>query len=64
MPKQPHHPEGVIFEFISKGRYVKVSAVDTATGIEASIVGDASYAQDKLEDLALQKLDWVMDKQS
>jgi hypothetical protein len=57
-----HHPEGVIFEFLPKGRYVKVSAVDAASGIEASIVGDASAPQERLEALALQKLDWVMGK--
>lgn len=56
------NPEGVIFEFIPRGRYVKVSAVDIASGIEASIVGDASAPQERLETLALQKLKWVMDK--
>ena len=55
-------PEGVILEYISQGRYVKVSAVDVATGIEASIVGDANTPQDKLEMLAIQKLDYVMKK--
>ena len=57
-----HHSEGVIYEFTPKGRYVKVSAVDVATGIEATMVGDASAPQERLEALALQKLDWVMGK--
>lgn len=57
-----HHPQGVIFELIPQGRYIKVSAVDVATGIEASIVGDPAVPQERLEDLALQKLDYVMGK--
>ncbi len=57
------HSRNVIFEFIQRGRYVKVSAVDTATGIEASIVGDNAAPQDTLEELALKKLRYVMQKQ-
>lgn len=56
-------PEGVIFEFIPRGKYVKVSAIDVATGIEATIVGDASASQERLEELAAQKLNYVMSKQ-
>lgn len=58
------HSEGVIFEFLPKGRYVKVSAVDVASGTEASIVGDGSAPQERLEALAMQKLSYVMKKQS
>jgi len=54
--------EGIIFEFIPKGRYVKVSAIDVATGVEASIVGDASASQERLQNLAAQKLNYVMEK--
>jgi len=57
-----NHPQGVIYEFVPKGRYVKVSAVDVASGTEATMVGDASAPQERLEALALQKLDWVMNK--
>lgn len=56
------HSEGVIYEFMPRGRYVKVSAIDVATGIEATMVGDAAAPKERLEALALQKLDWVMQK--
>lgn len=59
-----HAGREVIFEFIPRGRYVKVSAVDPITGIEASIVGDATAPQERLEELALQKLQYVMNKRS
>lgn len=49
---------GVIFEFIPLGNAVKVSAVDTATGVEVSIVGPASATRDQLETVALKKLRW------
>ena len=46
----------VYFEFTAIGPSVKVVAIDSATGIEVSIVGPASAAQAHLELLALQKL--------
>ncbi|HMK81819.1 MAG TPA: serine hydroxymethyltransferase [Xanthobacteraceae bacterium] len=46
----------VFFEFIAIGASVKVTAIDSQTGIEVSIVGPASAAQADLERLALQKL--------
>ena len=53
---------GVIFEFISVGAYVKVSAIDPATGIEASIVGDPTRGEHALRQTALRKLKYVMEK--
>ena len=52
----------VYIEFIQQGRYVKVTAVDADTGTEASIVGDASTPQKQLEQLAAQKLRYVLNK--
>ncbi|HUZ72108.1 MAG TPA: hypothetical protein VMU87_03920 [Stellaceae bacterium] len=52
----------IIFEFIRRGAAVKVTAVDTATGIEASIVGDPASGQAALRRLARQKLDYVLAK--
>ncbi|WP_119165805.1 DUF6898 family protein [Algihabitans albus] len=52
----------VIIEFLPCGAYVKVSAIDVATGIEASIVGDPLRGEAALEDLAMKKLDYVMDR--
>ncbi|MEQ8745632.1 serine hydroxymethyltransferase [Pyruvatibacter sp.] len=48
---------GVIFEFWPRGAYVKVSAVDEATGTEVSIVGDARVTQADLQRIALRKLE-------
>lgn len=50
------YPQEAILEFIRQGDYVKVSAVDTATGTEVCIVGAASAPHDYLEELALRKL--------
>lgn len=47
----------VLFEFIVQGSYVKVSAVDPATGTEVSIVGDPMAGEETLKRVALRKLD-------
>ena len=54
--------DGVIFELITIGSYVKVSAIDAATGIEASIVGDPNSGEATLRRTALRKLQFVIDK--
>jgi hypothetical protein len=54
--------DGVIFEFVSVGAYVKVSAIDPVTGIEASIVGDPLSGETILRRTALRKLQFVLDK--
>ena len=50
----------VIFEFVRVGHTVKVSAVDTATGTEVSIVGDPMVGEAALKRLAERKLDYVL----
>jgi hypothetical protein len=57
-------PGGIIFEFISMGRFVKVSAIDTASGVEVSIVGDPAAGEVALRQLAARKLQMVMRKQA
>jgi len=52
----------VIFEFVQIGRTVKVTAVDTTSGIEASIVGDPAAGEPALKRLALQKLTYVLER--
>ncbi|HEV8027611.1 MAG TPA: hypothetical protein VGP50_09280 [Stellaceae bacterium] len=52
----------VIFEFVQVGGVVKVTALDTASGIEASIVGDPSAGDAALKRLARKKLDYVLAK--
>ena len=46
----------VYFEFIAVGNAVKVTAIDSLTGIEVSAMGPVNAAQMDLKQLALQKL--------
>jgi len=48
---------GIIFEFISIGSYVKVSAIDTRSGTEVSIVGDPKRGEVALRRIVLRKLE-------
>lgn len=50
----------VIFEFLRVGNAVKVTAVDAATGTEATIVGDPLAGEAALKRIARQKLDYVL----
>jgi hypothetical protein len=52
----------VIFEYIPVGTSVKVTVVDVATAVEVSIIGPSSAAQSELENLALRKLRYVLEK--
>jgi hypothetical protein len=58
----PKSKGSYIIEFIPQGRYVKVTAVDPVTGIEAVIVGDAAQSQQTLERTAVQKLEFLLAK--
>jgi hypothetical protein len=62
MAKQDWH--GIITEMIVIGRYVKVTAVDTRTGTEASIVGDPRRGNEALKQAAVRKLEYVMRKKA
>jgi hypothetical protein len=46
----------VYFEFIAVGNAVKVTAIDSVTGIEVSTMGPVSASQGDLKQLALRKL--------
>ena len=52
----------VIIEFYRVGAFVKVSAVDTATFIEVSIVGDPACSEEVLKRAVLQKLEYVLER--
>ncbi len=52
----------VIIEFYRVGAFVKVSAVDTATFIEVSIVGDPTRGEEALKRAVLQKLEYVLER--
>jgi hypothetical protein len=54
----------IIFEFFQIGTTVKVTAIDAATGVEASIVGDPAAGEAALKRLATQKLDYVIAKKN
>ncbi|WP_337995540.1 DUF6898 family protein [Oleispirillum naphthae] len=52
----------VLFEFVQVGNAVKVSAIDSASGVEVSIVGSASLSRYTLQQAALRKLQYVLKK--
>ena len=54
----------VLFEFHQMGRSVRVSAVDSRTGTEVQIVGDARYGREALKRVALRKLQYMLDKRA
>ncbi len=47
---------------IAVGRYVRVTAVDTKTGVEAIVVGDPRRGERALREAAVRKLRYVMEK--
>jgi hypothetical protein len=56
-------PKGEIFvEFVVQGNVAKVTAIDSVTGIEASIVGPANAGRDVLTQAAARKLKYVLEK--
>jgi hypothetical protein len=46
----------VYFEFVAVGNAVKVTAIDSLTAVEVSVMGPVSASQADLRQLALQKL--------
>lgn len=52
----------VFFEFQRIGMYLKVSAIDGATGTEVSVAGPASGSRELLKRTALAKLRFVMQR--
>ena len=55
-------PGEIYFEFIVNGAYVKAVAIDASTGTEVSIVAPRNTSQDRLENLALKKLLYVLSR--
>jgi hypothetical protein len=54
----------IFIEFVVHGNVVKATAIDAATGIEASIVGPATAGQAALGQAAARKLEYVMKRKS
>ena len=55
-------PKEIYVEFVMLGNTVKVTAIDSDTGVEASIVGPASAPQSTLAEAARRKLEYVQKK--
>jgi hypothetical protein len=56
--------DGFIIEFHRVGGTVKVTAIDPATGVEASIVGDPRAGEAALGRAAAQKLRYVLERRA
>ena len=52
----------VLFEFIPQGNYIKVIAVDPISNTEIVLVGDRRSGKQTLERAAVQKLQYVIEK--
>jgi hypothetical protein len=52
----------IFIEFVIQGNFVKATAIDGASGVEASIVGPASAPQAALAEAARRKLEYVLNK--
>ena len=52
----------VLFEFIPQGNYIKVIAVDPISNTEIVLVGDRRSGKQMLERAAVQKLQYVIEK--
>ncbi|HEU0096621.1 MAG TPA: hypothetical protein VFQ52_09205 [Rhizomicrobium sp.] len=55
-------PGEIYVEFIVQGNVVKATAIDSATGTEASVVGPASASQAVMAEAARRKLEYVLRK--
>ena len=57
--------KGEIFlEIVVQGAYAKATAIDSATGLEASVVGPANASRAALGDAAKRKLEYLMKKKN
>ena len=52
----------ILIEFIVQGNVIKVTAIDAASGVEASIVGPANAPREALSQAAVRKLKYVIEK--
>jgi hypothetical protein len=58
----PKGSREIFMEFVVQGAFVKATAIDPATGLEASIVGPASAPQAVLAEQARRKLEYLAKK--
>jgi hypothetical protein len=58
----PGEGREIFVEFIRQGNAVKVTAIDSVTGLEATIVGPAGAPQSVLAEAARRKLEYLTKK--
>ncbi len=63
MATTPTGSSEIFVEFVVQGTVVKVTAIDSKSGTEASIMGPANASRAALQDAAIRKLDYVLKKQ-
>lgn len=56
--------DDILIEFVVQGRVVKATAINSATGIEASVIGPATARREVLTQAALRKLQYLLAKQA
>jgi len=61
MSHTPYHGD-IILEFTAIGSYVKVTAVDVNTGVEASISSAKNVSKEDMKQHAIRRLHYVMKK--
>ena len=54
----------ILFEYIRQGNYVKVTAIEPETKIEASVVVPTNLSQEQMNLQALQKLNYILRKKA
>ncbi len=52
----------ILFEFMRQGSYVKVTAIEPETKVEAAVVVPASLSEDEMKFQALNKLRYLLRK--
>jgi len=52
----------IYVEFVVQGGFVKVTAIDSKSGIEASVMGPAGAARGALADAAVRKLAYMLNR--
>jgi len=58
----PPRGEGIYIEFVVMGDVVKTTAIDSASGVEASVMGPARASRTALEAAAVRKLEYLLKK--
>lgn len=62
MSNDGQNAQGYIIEFVAVGRSVKVTAFDPVSLKEVSVIGTPSVPRKQLAELAVRKLQYVLNK--